>query len=220
MPRRDLFKTRALPDVPFAENLVFYAPLTQGDLTDHVSGISPVTDSHCYVAWDWEEGAYLLKIEADGNNGRYPYRLACLKWTNFGMGLSHGNAVTVCCDVREISIAGNGYSAMISTPELNCKDNPSTAYNCHARYASSSSQSISSWHRYVGVFYSSDNNRQVYWFKDGIYTKQYNWNADLDVEYDSVADCQLHLNNSSYEIYARNALVYNRALTSQEIAML
>mgnify|MGYP003408262231 FL=1 len=27
-----------LPDVPFAENLVFYAPLTEGDLTDHITG--------------------------------------------------------------------------------------------------------------------------------------------------------------------------------------
>lgn len=27
-----------IQDVPFAENLVFYAPLTEGDLTDHISG--------------------------------------------------------------------------------------------------------------------------------------------------------------------------------------
>lgn len=48
-----------LPDVPFAENLVFYAPLTEGDLTDHISGNTLNYNASLNpVFWDNEKKMY------------------------------------------------------------------------------------------------------------------------------------------------------------------
>ncbi len=43
---------------PFAENLVFWAPLTEGDLTDHISGVELKHTDESYVKYDSSMNAY------------------------------------------------------------------------------------------------------------------------------------------------------------------
>lgn len=55
---------------PFAENLVFWAPLTQGDLSDHISGEVGASSSNCSAVWDSTEGMYLLTAATTDTYGR------------------------------------------------------------------------------------------------------------------------------------------------------
>ena len=68
--------------VPFRESLVFYAPLTQGDLSDHVSGVKPTTDSGCSYVWDDAKQMYLFETSTNTSSWE-----CCLKYRGMGMGL-------------------------------------------------------------------------------------------------------------------------------------
>ena len=58
------------PLPPFSENLVFWAPLTQGDLSDHISGEVGASSSNCSAVWDSTEGMYLLTAATTDTYGR------------------------------------------------------------------------------------------------------------------------------------------------------
>lgn len=69
--RREYMKSGGdTPLPPFSENLVFWAPLTQGDLSDHISGEVGVSSSGCSATWDSSEGMYLLSAETTDTYGR------------------------------------------------------------------------------------------------------------------------------------------------------
>lgn len=67
MPRRELIlpggKTIP-PSVKFQENMVFYAPLNKGDLTDWISGETGATSQDASVVWDDNVGMYLLSFNS------------------------------------------------------------------------------------------------------------------------------------------------------------
>lgn len=58
MSRRHYKKLEQQPLPPFYENLVFWAPLTEGDLTDHISGVELKHTDESYVKWDSSMNAY------------------------------------------------------------------------------------------------------------------------------------------------------------------
>ena len=69
--RREYMKSGGdTPLPPFSENLVFWAPLTQGDLSDHISGEVGASSSNCSAVWDSNEGMYLLSAATTDAYGR------------------------------------------------------------------------------------------------------------------------------------------------------
>lgn len=69
--RRDDFLKTGGPDLPpFAEDLVFWAPLTEGDLTDHISGETGTTSPGASVQWDDSKGMYLMSVSTTDSYGR------------------------------------------------------------------------------------------------------------------------------------------------------
>lgn len=52
---------------------VFYAPLTNGDLTDHVSGASLLCDSRVSYSWDNNENCYKFTMASNLQSGRGAY---------------------------------------------------------------------------------------------------------------------------------------------------
>lgn len=69
--RREYIKSGGdTPLPPFSENLVFWAPLTQGDLSDHISSEVGVSSSGCSATWDSSEGMYLLSAATTDTYGR------------------------------------------------------------------------------------------------------------------------------------------------------
>ena len=49
-----------ISNIPFAEDLVFYAPLTEGDLTDHVNNLQGKVKTTASITWDSSVGMYLI----------------------------------------------------------------------------------------------------------------------------------------------------------------
>lgn len=216
MARREYSKQQGggnLPDVPFAENLVFYAPLTEGDLTDHISGTLATTDSNCTYQWDDLIGMYKLKARSSQNGTNYP---SALKWSIPSMNLTQGQALTLVIDVKEIHVNGNYYAPMISVPSMSQQGG---AYICTARYVNN--QLISTLHRYcVSCSAFNGSNFTLKWYKDGVLKQSGTWLHNYSYNNNTVSVCQLHINNSEYQIYAKNVRVYNRELTASEVAQL
>lgn len=216
MARREYSKQQDggnLPQVPFSENLVFYAPLTEGDLTDHISGTSPTTDSNCTYQWDDSIGMYKIRAYSSNNGADFP---SALKWSIPSMNLTQGQALTLVIDVQEIYVYGNYYAPMISVPSMSYQK---AAYICNARYTNR--QLLSTLHRYCvscSAFNGSDFSLKFY--QDGVLKQSAAWGENYSYNNNTVSVCQLHTNNSEYQIYAKNVRVYNRELTASEVAQL
>ena len=211
MKREDFIKSGgSLP--PFSENLVFWAPLEEGDVTEVLHGITPTTDSGCSFVFDANKQMY--RLNASGGSSSYR---GALKYSNVGMGMGNNHECTIVIDVEEISISGNRYSAMIATPII--QNNISITYCCNARYFNSINKNL---HRYVAVYGGLNQGEQNTFercYYDGILCYDAVWQG-LPIANDSVSLCQLHRNNTQYSIYAKNARVYNKAFTTEEVAQL
>lgn len=68
MSKRHTYIESSSPTIPdwvlFQENLVFYAPLNQGELFDYISGEVGATSADAFVQWDANEGHYLLGYDS------------------------------------------------------------------------------------------------------------------------------------------------------------
>lgn len=203
------------PLPPFAENLVFWAPLTEDDLTDHISGVNPTSDTGCSVIYDTDKGMY--KFYANGTSSSYK---ASARYKNLEMGMSDGDAVTLVIDVEEISYSGNHYSPMFCTPDEIVEAqgfNPARVNNVY--YHSGVDNAL---HRHCVVCTKKigTSTFSVIRYQDGIYKHTANWAAPIKLSDNIVTICQLNTGNTMYSIYAKNARIYNRALTAEEVAQL
>ena len=199
----------ATPDVPFSENLVFYAPLTQDDLTDHISGNSPTTMSNCSKSWDSSKEMWKLT----SNPGRTGYYVSPLRYQNLNTPqVSPSSKMTLVIDVAGIN-AGNNYCAMLITPEWGTI----AKRYYHFYLAETRFGGIDTGiHRYVGVWDSGS----VTWYKDGVRKGSQSWGStSVYTGAGCVAVCMAN-DTSKYEIYAKNVRIYNRAFTASEVAQL
>lgn len=85
--RRQVFE-KGGGGIPFAANLIFYAPLTENDLTDHVSGEALHTKSTS-VTWNSQYGMY--NIQKSGTGGAYFQNL------NLGLPFTSSDFSQVSC---------------------------------------------------------------------------------------------------------------------------
>ena len=81
MRREHLSSTRVLPDIPFAEDCIFYAPLTQGDLTDHISSNTLTVLSPATCTWDSSKNMYYFNAyNMGGWNTKF-------RWSGLDLGI-------------------------------------------------------------------------------------------------------------------------------------
>jgi len=196
-------------NVPFSENLVFYAPLTQDDLTDHISGNSPTMMSNCSKSWDSSKEMWRLT----SNPGRRGYYVSPLRYQNLNIPqVSASSKMTLVIDVAGIN-AGNNYCAMLITPEWGTIGKSYYHfYLAETRFGGIDTGT----HRYVGVWDSG----KVTWYKDGVRKGSQSWGpTSVYTGAGCVAVCMAN-DTSKYEIYAKNARIYNRAFTASEVAQL
>lgn len=191
---------------PFNENLVFWAPLTEGDLSDHVSGKVPAVDSGCSMLWDASKGMY--KFYSNG-----VWKAACA-YSALNMGLGKGGKCTMVIDVEEVSFSGNRYQSMIGSPRW--KAGQQTVYICHVRFDSTYSP-IKTLHRYCVAY---DGNSVIKFYQDGVLKTTINSWALTDFSSNEVTICTIPNNCTNYTMYAKNARIYNKEMTAQEVAQL
>lgn len=209
---------KELPNVPFAENLVFYAPLTQGDLTDHISGVSPVQQSDTSISWDSSKGMYLL----ESNPGRRDYYVSPLYY-DIDVPITDIGNITMCIDVINVYM-GNQYCPHICIPSWSdCGKSYTSAWTREILYNST----VGVLYRYVVLAnFNYDNNQgYIYFYKNGQYSHSRNCNewtgSNKKPLYNrNTVAITMANDTDSFKIYAKNARIYNRRMTASEIAQL
>lgn len=203
-------QTEPLP--PFAENLVFWAPLTEGDLTDHISGVSPTTDSGCSVTWDAVKGMYRLYA--------YNKKMSSLKYDCLHGVIPENHNISIVIDIEEVSIS-NIYNFIFGLPPYEYGAAP---YNYNMAYLRHDRYNNSTTNRLVGRLCVVYDDKILRFYKDGVFVKTYDWSQSTSPIKTDIGNVRINQipNNYGYNgtIYAKNARIYNRALTASEVAQL
>ncbi|MCR4964872.1 MAG: LamG domain-containing protein [Bacteroidales bacterium] len=200
--RHNILTGEDLP--PFSENLVFWAPLTQGDLTDHVSG---VTLSVPYGSVTWDAGSQGYKIY--GPNSAKKYVGA---WMNLSLGFDITNLGYT------LSFELYSWSAVWIIPA--CLGGRTFAQNVNIGATNNTWQRITNVlepYDGVNVHYSHQylNGVDKFPYSRGTSPVAGNSSTNLQVELNTRGD-----NNLNYTYVMRNITIYNRALSASEVAQL
>lgn len=209
--------------VPFRESLVFYAPLTEGDLTDHVSGQSLVYPSG-RVVFDSERGMYLFSKMPKTNEIYFPVNL-------YAAGIQQCRyTIFVDCQAQTYGyynyppyVVIGGYSDTTSwRPSVACiRDESNTTRGLRKKRAFVATKSATMAPEYsayyiddAGVHYVfGENNLSL-----GSVIDPQNWTpimkqrVSLNPKRDS--------NDTNYKVYLKDIRIYNRALSENELAQL
>lgn len=199
-----LLKSEPLP--PFGENLVFWAPLTEGDLTDHISSVSGSTLGNASISWNPTESAYLMT-------------------TNQGASLNYQintysiipESYTVVADVKVAQSTTTFYMISPGTYSNNC-------YPTIGTHNFGIASDLNNWHRCVSVQNKVQLKRFCY------------LDSNLHVTYDVVSSnliwpsnwagyLSTNLSLGAYyyyngKAYLKNVRIYNRTFTASEVVQL
>lgn len=224
------------PLPPFPENLVFWAPLTQGDLSDHISGEVGVSSSGCSATWDSGEGMYLLSAATTDAYGRghnsdaLRYNSAALRANLTG---TQTTGMTVYMVMREHTYVPGpsgiyGVSRYFSCSDMYDVWETSPRMNVlvdGARLQQSQIDTAKLWK--VAVVYNPLT-RQIKIYNNGSLFITFSW-TDTPAAPLSVGLCSKNghssstssgYNTISFSAYVADVRIYNRQLTDSEIAQL
>lgn len=195
------------PMPPFVENLVFWAPLTQGDLTDHISGLMGSSLGGASVDWNVMNDAYVLT-------------------TNTGAALSYQldtpsmlpDSYTVVVDVKVTQssttfyiMAAGTYGSTNSYPNL-------------GTHNFGIASDLSNWHKVASV--CDKTQLKQYFYLDSNLNNTVNRNSShLIWSSNWTGALRTNLSLGVYFVYSGKAYlkdvrIYNRALTASEVAQL
>lgn len=205
------------PMPPFVENLVFWAPMTENDVTDHISGTSPASDTDCSATWDSAKGMYLLVTTGSSSSLN-----AALIWSNLNLNINAASSqqYTITGVFEFVSMQGNDYSCYIACNNYRNQSHTTIRYtNGDVRDAGYSAPTTGI-HRLTVIADNSSGLKRYYRYTDAnCVTTLSNWSGFRTAP-DSIAACQLLNNNIAMSIYAKDIRIYNRALSASEVAQL
>lgn len=197
MRREYLNGTGGLPDVPFAEDCIFYAPLSYNDLTDHISGVQGVIQSGTTLEWNSSMNMYLIKNDylsnAQAQGG---------VWFDIP---GFQKPFTLFARIQEVS---NDYLWDYAVDVTNVSG--ANNYPFSKGYFS-----LSTLCKCVLVCYTSGT---TYYYKNSSKVSTFNWTS-----FPIFNRIKLVTNNSGYKInhsYVSDVRIYNRTLSDSEIAQL
>lgn len=204
----------------FSENLVFYAPLRFGDLTNHYNGASPTIDEDCSCTWDNNKGMYLLSV-TNGSNNTYKCALnySCPEMSSlFSSGAYQ--QITVTGLFEWVSHIGDNNEAFFSVSNKKQSSNTNLTWTCGGTTKYGLSQHPVGIHRLTAVLDDSTYEQICIRYEDNevVYSMS-PWPFQKNAP-DSVGICQLLNNQTAFSCYAKDVRVYNRALSAAEIAQL
>lgn len=205
MPKREQTKSDSYIDWLKSMGCVFYAPLSQGDTRDYISGQDLVV-SNGTVTWSVNENAYQFY-------GPYSLNNFIASWQNLNLDIDTNNfAGSWMYEVK-----GNNVNIVpICFGGRNFAQNISTGY-------------INQWFKWATTIPASDGvtPRYQYWYTDGNYSSLYpsGFNrgtsptvlgsaAKLSVECNPSGSVSYILNRT---YYMRNIMVFNRQLSQNEV---
>lgn len=224
------------PLPPFPENLVFWAPLIQGDLSDHISGEVGVSSSGCSATWDNNEGMYLLTASTTDTYGRghnsdgLRYNSAALR-ANLNVTQTTGMTVYMLLKEHTYVPGSNGQYGV--SRYFSCSDmydvwETSPRMNVLVDGARLNQSSINtSKLRKIAVVYNPTA-KLLTVYEDGTVVLGGSWTdtpaAPLSVGLLSknghATSTSSGYNTKSFSAYVQDVRIYNRQLTASEIAQL
>lgn len=215
-------RRRLLDNPQLDPSIVFYAPLGQGDTTDHISGNDVTVDSYGALSWNNSESAWYF-------NGSYYgyYSKSLFAWKNLDMGIfssstTAANVVfTISAKIKVQSANDIGTSRFIPSFSY-VQDGSHYLYAFASRGAFWNASIDGQWHEYT----LRVSNGSAECMLDGVLKNTYSMSmsqsgfvvADTD-NYLAVYSL-FNANKFGGSAYIKNVIVYNRALTDAEIAQL
>lgn len=200
------------PMPPFVENLVFWAPMPENDVTDHISGISPTSDTGCSYTWDANKRMYLCETA-----GSISSLNAALIWNNLTLDIKPANIqqFTITGVFEFVSQNGNGYSCYIACNNYHDQSPTNIRWtNGDAGLTPSGTNRLT-----VVADNSEGLKKCIRYVNSTQATYQSSWNGFRTPPV-SIAVGQLLNNNVGFRIYAKDIRIYNRALSAAEVAQL
>ena len=195
---------------------VFYAPLKNGVYRDEVSGVDPVIDPNAVITDDTDSTT--ISLSDNKFNSALLYR-------DLDLHINPEQGWTLVCWCKQNNYSGNGYSAMCACPELSeCRDNSNNVlytgecYIAGVRFTSSIATSFSQKAAVV-----SNKGMNMIFYNNGAVSKSYpSWGFQgyaLNTP-SSVAVCEIHYNNTFYDITISDVMVFNGCLTPEQLQTL
>lgn len=208
------------PMPPFVENLVFWAPMTENDVTDHISGTSPTSDTGCSYTWDANKGMYLCETTGSSSSLN-----AAMIWTGLNLNIAPADSQQyTITGVFEWVLGGGSYNGKYFC-YMACNNyhnqSPTTI-----RYSNGDvedegiSPTTVGIHRLTIIADNSNGLKKMIRYEDTrLTTNKSNWGGFRTAP-TSVAVGQFLNGVTSGKIYAKDIRVYNRALSASEVAQL
>ena len=229
-----------IPPVPtevlFQENLVFYAPLNNGELFDYISGEVGQTSPDAFVQWDDNEQMYLLGFDYPSQLGHnctaLRYNSAALK-ANLASLL---NGCTIMIRYKDVYYSGRDWQV---SRVFTCCSMPdvwetSPRFNMYVDgYAAGYSgttipAAMYNMHTIIGtVIPSLNGSTTAIWYRDGQQTHTHGFDkAALPLSV-GIVDKNGHATNTtsryntaSHHSYVKDCRFYNRVMTASEVQQL
>lgn len=211
MSRRHYNKLQQEPLPPFAENLVFWAPLTEGDLTDHINEIVPNIQGS--ATWDGVKGMYILDSTL---NSQWKAALQYTKEGGYNINALDGWTLF---GYFEIVYSSWDYNVIMASTSSYIRNNGwSTKKECFAYMNEHNVGVLSGKHK---LCMTAKVNLWIF-YVDGVqvgtsagytYEQQINPPTKIDI-------CSSNTGRHKIQEYANDVRVYNRALTASEVAQL
>lgn len=210
--RRD-YKLIKREDIPFAENLVFWAPLTEGDLTDHISNITPITQGS--ATWDANKEMYLLDST---QNNRWKAALQYTKSGGFDINCTDGH--TMCATMELVSSTWN-YNAFFSCSSVYVRNNNwSSTKQCFA-YVNEVVSGVTADGTEHLVCFTAKVGEWKFYVDGSLVSTGTGYTAAQQVNPPTQVDvCASNTNSNRIVEWVKDVRVYNRILTASEVAQL
>lgn len=209
-------------EIPFYENLIFYAPLSEGDLKDHVSGNSFVPKTGASVTYDSTKDMYLFNKQ----------NASCIVCNGLNLNIdfsqqSFSNArftIFFECQFSRIYI-GTGNASMVSLGTDYAERLPNTSYSNFTNTRRLSSYNLAFDEQYKIAIVMDRGACKLY--VNGTLTDYpdagpYDWYDSYDFR---KANNGVFVNGGNWSGndgggYYKDIRIYNRALTAEEVAQL
>lgn len=193
---------------------VFYAPLDEEHgLTELISNTQPTIQSGTQVYWDSTYGMYRFKVSSTSTS----VNVRALTYSIPNMGFEDGGPISLLVQAKK-NTSSNTYNSFLGVPDFynintsqkNC------AYICEARYSGIDASNLNKYAHTVPLMNGVNPVGLKWYFNGTLYTTS-NWTGKVVIGSNTVAVCQSNRRTGDFDIYAKEAMIFNTVLDLQTI---
>jgi len=211
MPKREHINLESLPG-----GCIFYAPLTQNDLTEHVSGANLIM-SNGIMTWDGQQDSYAFKLNVSSNGVCVAYWNADFS-DKINLNVSQEYTIFAKCMADGSSL---NFPFLVGLGNYN----QNNSYKPHINV--NTSNCINMWKNTAFIRYSNNSlyyiDRNTYEYNNSSHmSNPANWNnSNLCAKRVCLLFRRFSEDTSNtITSYIKDVMIFNRALTAAEVAEL